>query len=408
MNTAQFKTQSEIKSYKMPKINGNNQYKARTIVALDGGYSSVKGLSSETVFCFPSYAKKVQEGSVEIVGTVGKTDIQLRDNNTGEIWLVGSSAESQMDNTDAESITDNSLYSRYRYDSDIFRVIMMAGMGLGLWGTAPENEIFLQTGLPAKYKESDTPRLIKALKGNHDIDLKVGSGDWQHFKFTLDEHNIGVMEQPAGTHAATVFKNGNISELAMDETGRLISPDGRDIRKSNCVILDIGFGTEDVFSARKGYKGSHQTYTDTAMKSVFEDVIRKIKENYDTDIKIFELQKYLETGEVPCFNQDELKVTYVPIAKFLEDSNKELCEKSIKRLLQDYGNLLDYKYLIVTGGTGESRFEQIKERLSGLTKLTVLNGNINTPDLPFIYSNVVGYYNMRLYNFKKTFAESEK
>ena len=63
--------------------------------------------------------------------------------------------------------------------------------------------------------------------------------------------------------------------------------------------------------------------------------------------------------------------------------------------MQDYDNLLKYKYLIITGGTGESRFEQIKEMLKGITTLTVLPGNINYPDLPFSYCNVMGYYSFR-------------
>jgi plasmid segregation protein ParM len=75
--------------------------------------------------------------------------------------------------------------------------------------------------------------------------------------------------------------------------------------------------------------------------------------------------------------------------------NREICEKSVNRLLEDYNNLMDYKYLIVTGGTGESRFEQIKEMLSGIEDLTVLPGNLNNRDLSFMYSNVIGYYMFR-------------
>ena len=75
--------------------------------------------------------------------------------------------------------------------------------------------------------------------------------------------------------------------------------------------------------------------------------------------------------------------------------------------MQDYGNLMDYQYLLVTGGTGESRFNQIKERLSGLSKLEVIPGNLNTPDLPFAYSNVIGYYDIRHAKFMKEMQASE-
>ena len=394
MDTSVFKTQSEIRNYKMPRINGNNQYKARTIIALDGGYSAVKGVSPDRVFKFPSYAKKAPDG-LEVVGKVRPTDLQFRNDDTGEIWLVGDSAESLMDQSDIESTTDNSLYNRYRYDSEVFRVIMMTGMALGLWGTPEGNEIFLQTGLPAKYKDSDSKKLINALIGQHNISIKIGTKDWTSFKFNLDESQIDVMEQPQGTLCSTVYKNGAVSEY------------GAKILRSNSIVLDIGFGTEDIFSVRNGYKNSHQTYVDTAMKSVFDEVIRIVRENYDTDIKIFELQKYLQTGEIPCFDQETFKTTYAPFGEILEKVNQDLCEKSIRRLMQDYGNLMDYQYLLVTGGTGESRFKQIKERLSGLSRLEVIPGNLNTPDLPFTYSNVVGYYDIRHAKFMKEMQASE-
>ncbi len=395
MDTSAFKTQSEIRNYKMPRINGNNQYKARTIIALDGGYSAVKGVSPDRVFKFPSYAKRAPEG-LEVVGKVRPTDIQFRNDDTGEVWLVGDAAESLMDQTDIESTTDNSLYNRYRYDSEVFKVIMMSGMALGLWGTPEGNEIFLQTGLPAKYKDSDTGKLINALTGNHNISIKVGARDWVSFKFTLNEDQIDVMEQPQGTLCSTIYKDGKVTEQ------------GTKILRANSIVLDIGFGTEDIFSVRNGYKNSHQTYVDTAMKSVFEEVIRIIREKYDTEVKIFELQKYLQTGEIPCFDQDTFKTTYVPFGDILEQANKSLCEKSVRRLMQDYGNMMDYQYLLVTGGTGESRFKWIKDRLSGLGRLEVIPGNLNTPDLPFSYSNVVGYYDIRHAKMMREMQQSEE
>ena len=64
-----------------------------------------------------------------------------------------------------------------------------------------------------------------------------------------------------------------------------------------------------------------------------------------------------------------------------------------------YNNLLDYKYLVLTGGTGEAWYKIFEEQLSGMPNLTLVPGNKNTeglgPDgeaLPFIFSNVRGYY----------------
>lgn len=385
INTKAFKTRSEIIEKKLPRINGNNQYKGKTIVALDIGYSGVKGASPNRVFTFPSYAKKTPK-DLDVVGKVRPSDIQLRNDKTGECWLVGQAAETMMDQVDIESTTDASLYTRYRYDSEVFKVLAMTGMALGLWGTGSGNDIYLQTGLPATYKDRDEGKIVSALCGDYAVSIKVDSGDWVPFQFTLDENHIDVMEQPQGTLCATAYDNGVVSQM------------GKDILRSNSIILDIGFGTEDIFSIRSGYKNAHQTYSDTGMRAVFEAVIKQLQadhKNYALETKIFELQRYMENGEVPYFDADEFQMHNLPFADILEEKNREICDKSIRRLMQDYGNLVGYNYLIVTGGTGESRFEQIKEMLSGLPTLQVLPGNLNTQDLAFSYSNVMGYYMLR-------------
>ena len=385
MDTLAFKTKSEIVSRKMPKINGNNQYKGKTIVALDGGYSAVKGASPEGVFIFPSYAKKAPVG-FEIVANVDDTHIMFKNNITNEMWLVGHSAETLMDQTDLDSTTDTSIYTRYRYDSPMYKTLMATGLGIGLIGTPEGNDVFLQTGLPSAYRKADTPKLINALKGDYDISVKVGTGQWHRFKFTLDEAHINVMEQPQGTLCSVAFKNGEQTAF------------GTKVMASNSIILDIGFGTEDQFPIRHGMKIASKTYSDTAMRAVFDNVIAKVKEENEEsplEVKIFELQKYLETGEIPYFDVSSFSMNYIKFDSILNEVNKVLCEKSIMRLMQEYQNMQDYQYLIVTGGTGESRFEQIKEKLSVIPTLTVLPGNMNTPDLSYTYSNVIGYYMFR-------------
>lgn len=387
MNTASFKTRSEIIEKKLPRVNGNNQYKGKTILAVDGGYSGVKGASPERVFWFPSYAKRAPSG-LEIIGKVHPNDILFRDNTTQDIWLVGQAAEAMMDQMDIESTTDISLFTRYRYDSDVFKVIMASGFALGLWGTPSDNEIVLQTGLPSTYKEADEPKLRKALIGDYDISIKIGQGKWKDFKFSLTDKNVYVMEQPQGTLCSAAYANGELSNI------------GKKIMSKNTLIWDIGFGTEDIFSVKSGYKNGHQTYSDTAMRAVFDMTIQRLKSIYKTecpsfDLKVFELQNYLMSGVISYFDPDNFKMLYVEFADILKKVNEELCEKSLKRLMQEYNNLRGYDYLIVSGGTGESRFEQIKEKLSVIPTLSVLPGNLNTNDLSFSYSNVIGYYMLR-------------
>lgn len=381
MSTYEFKTKSEILNYKMPRINGNNQHKTKTIIALDGGYSAVKGVSPSKVFKFPSYAKKIDK-PLEAIGEVKEFDIQFINNKTEEIWLVGQSAMSMLDISDIEATTDASLFTRYRYDSDIYKAIMSTGLAIGAL-EAEDSDIYVQTGLPATYKERDEQKIINALAGEYDISIKIGANPWRRLQFNLPVENIYVMEQPQGTLCGCAYTTDGISE------------NGKNILKSNTIIFDVGFETEDIFSIKSGYRGNHQTYSDTGMRATFEETLKELARKYPIETKVFELQNYLTDGIIPYFDYDDFCEKTVSFEDILLEKNKQLCDKSIRRLMQEYDNLRDYNYLIVTGGTGECRYEQIKNMLKGLPRLKVLPGNINYPDLSFTYSNVLGYYAFR-------------
>jgi hypothetical protein len=130
------------------------------------------------------------------------------------------------------------------------------------------------------------------------------------------------------------------------------------------------------------------------MKSVFELVAEKLKKK-DIDVKVFEFQKYLEEGVVPYFDEETYDMNYEPFGDILEEANKELSNVSVERLMRENDYLKNYHCLVVTGGTGESRIDYIRDKLKGLTKLEILTGNENTPDISCIYSNVIGYYMFR-------------
>lgn len=383
IQTADFKTKNEVLKKDMPRITGNNQFKSKTIVAIDGGYSGIKGVSPNKLFAFPSYAKKAPR-DFSIVSDLKSDDLFFRDNKTGEIWLVGRTAEALMNQEDIDSTSDSTLYTRYRYNSDVYKVLMTCGVALGLYGLGAGAELYLQTGLPSEYLERDADKLKKALVGNFDVALKLGNHDWVNFQFHLNEEHIDVMEQPKGTLNALVYDMGKVCK------------EGASLLNKNVLILDIGFGTEDKFGFKSGVSTNHDTTKDTAMRAVFEDVSHRLrKKNPDLDVKVFEFQKYLEEGTIPFFNEDTYGMSYEPFAEMLEVANKELSDKSIERLMRENDNLKDYHYLVVTGGTGESRLDYIKEKLKGLPKLSILAGNKNTPDVSCIYSNVIGYYMFR-------------
>ena len=389
MRTSDYKTKSLIKDWKMPKINGNNQFLNRIIVAIDGGYSSIKAMTNSKIALFPSFAKKIDNNSFNIVAQLKDTAIIMTDNITKETWAIGELAEELIDSKDTSSITDTSLYTRYHLQNPIYKATMTAGITICLMDMdLNKTEIFIQTGLPCEYIE-DADELKDVLAGHYDITIQVGNNKPKRVIYDLDkEKHIFVMEQPKGTMVSAVYDNhGN----PIKERVPILS--------STVLIDDIGFGTEDLFSLKASGNNRQDTYKDTAMKSVFENTIKNINDKKHTHFKIFELQKYLEDGEIPIFVRGKNGVRpYVEnfnFGKLLENNNKALCEQSINRILDEYDNLIDYKYFIVAGGTGESRYNMIKDLLDGLS-IMVIKGNENAPELPFVFSNVRGYY-MALY-----------
>lgn len=390
MKTSAFKVKSAIISRKMPRINGNNQYRGTTIIGLDIGYGAVKGAGPSGVFTFPAYAKHTPRG-LEAVGNVGDMDIIITNNKNGESYLVGELAQSLMNESDVASTTDASLYTRYRYNSDEFKIWALTGICVGMIGSPATNEPFLQTGLPVEYKDRDSEMLKDALVGEYDLSIKVGNMDWERFQFSITKDRIDVMEQPKGTLCAIAYKDGEITDL-----GRSMLTNS-----TSYVIDDAGFGTEDIFPVEKGYRNEIKTYTDTGMRAVFEATIKELSRTYPVDVKIFEFQKFLENGKITYYDSTDYSVKEIDFEQVLLKKSEEICDKSIKRLLQEYDGLQKFQYLIITGGTGECRYEQIENFLNKFGSLKVLPGNMNTPDLPFCYSNVIGYYMFRYAKLKK-------
>lgn len=352
-------------------------------IALDIGYSGVKGFSPNKVFCFPSYARKTPQQMLSL-GTLDENNIQYRDGVTGDIWLVGASAIDIMETNDTKDSV-NSLFGRNRYFSDMFLVIARVGMALGMlkndFGSSDGKDIVVQTGLPPAYLKSDTPLIKEALAGNHEFSVKVGNARWVNYKFTLSENNIKVMPQPMGT-LISISSN-------MDTTN---VPEASDYFSKRLLIFDPGFGTLDVFNITKGYvSSSPDTFDDLGMKRVIQETSDKIFERYHTEIPVLAMQKYLGEGYIRCFDRKKHCTKNEPFADILEEESKRICMEALARIDNTYNSFIDHDYFVVTGGTGEAWYPTIKEYFKDMNSLTIVAGNQND-NLPFIFSNVRGYY----------------
>jgi len=351
-------------------------------IALDIGYSGVKGVSPNMVFCFPSFARKYM-GQTIALGEPGPEDIQYKDEQ-GVIWNVGSSAQNIIASNDSN---DNiySLYGRNRYFSPMFQVIARTGLGLGMlanqYGCPDEKTITLQTGLPPDYLRSDVGFLKEVLAGRHEFELRIGRYPWKKFSFDLPESNIRVMPQPMGSLLSAAFKN----DLKKVE-------DANKYFTSNILVFDAGFGTLDTYSLRNGQAEKLQpSYDDLGMKAVLMDVSERIYQLYDVEIPVHAMQKCLQNGYIKVFDRKAMRSIHVDFSEILWESTRKICLEAIERVKHTYNYLLDFDYLLITGGTGAAWQDIISEHFAEMEGLQIITGNQND-NLSHIYSNVRGYY----------------
>lgn len=385
INTNDFKTKTIFRERENIAVDGVWS------VALDIGYSAVKGFSNNSIYCFPSYARKITSAMLGF-GSANPNDIQYKDNETGEIWSVGEAAQNMI-TSDETRDSNESLYGRNRYYSDMFKVIARVGLGVGMlknnFGSPEGKTLVVQTGLPPAYLKSDTYMLQDVLSGLHDFSIKIGNNPWVSLCFDLPIENVSVMAQPMGT----------LLSISTDNEGKPIK-DAAKYFKSNMLIFDPGFGTLDIFNIKNRLIESTETFDHLGMKRVLTETANTIFKRYHQEIKVPAMQKCLATGTVTCFDRKERRTTLVAFDDILDDCNKKVCYEALTKIDSIYNNLFDYDYLVVTGGTGAAWSDIITDYYKNMSNITIIKGNQND-DLPYIFSNVRGYYMYLISRLKK-------
>ena len=370
-----FKTKTMIKPKVSPSVDG------KFLVGIDVGYSGCKIFSQNKVALFPCYARQI-DGEL-ISASYEDSDIWYQDAKTKQIWAVGETAIGMMSSRETN---DNSvsMYSRSRYEDPMFMVILRTGLAIGMmkntYGNYVDKELYVETGLPAAYM-MDEYALKDAFCQTHEFAIKVGNTPWQKFSFALDEEHVMVTSQPKGTLYSSII----------NESGEFIENSSK-ILKSRALIFDAGFNTLDLVRNMNGVIDNNCiSYDDLGMKEVFIETVSAVEKKYHEHIEIPYMQYVLKTGILQGYDRKTRSTIDIDIVGILDEKNRDVCSRAIKKIRGMYNDLLDMDYLVVTGGTGEAWWHMIKDEFKGLRSLTVLSGNENS-DLPFTFSNVRGYY----------------
>ena len=365
----------------------------RPIVALDIGYSAVKGYTATSMFVFPFFAVEIDKNT-SFIGKADPREILYKDTESGRLFRVGEYAERQIsqDNTSYSTSRDE----RNRYSTEEFLICARVGIAMAFL-TMPDfkgqppmnfiNDFFLQTGLPTKYLKLDTKRLVAALSGHHKFEVKIADGKMTAFDFTLPEENIHVAAQPYGT----------IWNFGFGTTNRYCPVNGTELYNKSILICDIGYGTLDTCEIRGRSLNAKNTYTSLGMCAVLDRLAQKITDRFEMEANPITIQKWLEDGKVTGKAYDEngdLCAVNEDITPLLTEASNEVCAEAI-RTIKEKESLKEYDYVIVTGGTGSAWFNQLEEAL-GKGGIRVVSAASADEETNNTFANVRGYYLSRL------------
>ena len=355
-------------------------------IGLDIGYSGVKTCSGNMISCFPSYAAQNKyETRLLLGGEEDERRILYRDDETGE-WEVGALAQNSISASDSTA-GSMAIYGRSRYYSPMFKVIARVGLAAGLlsnrYGTPSGKKIQVITGLPPKYLKSASADLKTVLSGHHVFSVKFGNGAWIDFDFTLDYNDIGIIDQPQGT----------LFSIATNPEMRLL-PDAKKYFTSRVLVVDPGFGTVDIFPMNKKNtkRDDCQTFAELGMKQVLKLTSDDIFKQFNFEVSVPAMQSYLESGQV--IKREGRKTSKVGFDDILEKNSKLVCNEVIEEIVNIYDPAMSFDYMVLTGGTGAawSSYFRNSEYFKECETMQIISGNQGDPSLPYLYSNVRGYY----------------
>ena len=374
MNLTDFATKTEYIPRANPKVDGVWP------VAIDYGFSGVKGFAPNKAFCFPNCAVKL-DGTNTVLDK-SDNDIIIRD-DTGT-WVVGERAHEIITPVNAMNY-ESEMYERNRYFSPFFGAIMKAGLGIAVSsnpaGRYEGQRIIVQTGLPPKYRKQDTELIKESLTGIYRFEMRLGTGPFRLYEFSINADDVLVMDQPMGSLVSSITgidgHQGQADALVL---------------RSNTLVFDPGFKTLDIYDISAGMFKDSNTFDTLGMHEVFRRTAEDLHTMYNADVPVSNMQTAIRKGYVKAFDRRTMTNRKIPFDNILEARSKEVCREAIQKLISIYDYMQNHDYLVVTGGTGNAWFTQIDEYFKNMEALNIISANRNDPSLSNTYSNVRGYY----------------
>ena len=327
------------------------------LIAIDPGFDSMKVIANGKGFKFPFNAVETDERKMSDYGP--RDGFILYKDENGATWRVGQFArslifEKKAQKNQAAHLQD--FYSEERFVSSemlvgIRSAIAKAILDTGLYGAQSDLDIRLIVALPHAIRTKYMATVIGLLAGEQSFYMTLNSGKERRFHFTIKETNIYTVSQ---TIAAILGETSDDSGFINEEMFFYLSG-------GPTLVIDGGYYTIGLVPiSRGGSVDDSRAESDTmhAMKNVNMEVSKALSQ-YRNDIEHYSVEFLLSQGETGLRHLKDGKVVTIDLAKLRTDKIQAVCKDFIAYINTKYNNLLDFKYVLVTGGTGACYFKQM-------------------------------------------------
>lgn len=336
-------------------------------IALDAGFSGNKIAVNKMLYDIPFAIQDIteEEGRYELRRI---DDDYVRVEKDGRIYLIGRAAKEytlDMDKSKSRKTTMEAFSTMERYNMQLFEIALQAFLAYGLQRYAKDSrksenpfhaedadkwDIHVGVALPHKHLDELAPIVNGYLDKGIDISIMIGTDKEAHYQFTPASKSYN-------SQVVSMLYNEVVTNDLDDVTG------DRDIYSMlPALVLDAGYKTLGKFkmAADESIVGDDSD-TNFAMLNINEKVVTEISA-VRPGFSEYQIDEMCAKGEVVRYiNTDTGKPEYLDVCAIKEKYLKETCADLIAHLCSEYDNLLDFKCILIGGGTGDQYYPYIKE-----------------------------------------------
>lgn len=330
------------------------------MLAIDPGFDSLKIVANGKTFKIPFNVMEIDERKMSEYALT--EDFLLYRDKMGATYRVGQYARELI--FSKKEIAEKEMadfYTEDRFISDRFSVGMDTAIAKAievndLYG-CPDLEIHVIIALPHSCRDKYAGTISGKLAGQHEFSLKMGKGHEKSYAFYIKNDNIKTVSQ---TIAAILGETS-------DEYGNTDKEKAHYLTQGPTLVLDGGYYTFGMVAvSRGGSVDSDAADSDTlhAMKNVNIRLAEKIA-YARSDVRHYDVEYLLSKDNGIIRSMHEGKLLELDLNEVKWESIQEVSSGFIQVLNEKYNNLLDFKYVVVAGGTGASFYQYLKDYYVG-------------------------------------------